>query len=241
MSAQCFNWKFNIFVGPYLTFHWDWSLQLPSILPLDVGPRATQLHPLLAGWVSRQGHIVLWCSEAKHCTCSPNNRTHYNLTGKRSQKMPCKGGRPCRSLPPKRDCLADQGSPRKLDKSYDFFIHSFIFWVKCMDQDAFHASHIGERMKMKTGKLREKALARFNIHLMEEELYLSWRLPEKKVLKFWRQRERNCTVLFSAPHPTLAPGTVAPASSIVKALLAASGPASHVVLQHFFLSHKWKE
>lgn len=61
--------------------------------------------------------------------------------------------------------------------------------IKCMDQDAFNTSLIAERMRMKTGKLREKASARFNIYLMEEEVHLSWTLPEKKVLKFWRQRK----------------------------------------------------
>lgn len=106
--------------------------------------------------------------------------------GNTSQKMTWKRERPCRSLLPNQDSLADPDSPRKLDKGYDFFSQKKKERIQCMDQDGFNSSLIAERMRTKTGKLREKASARFNIHLMEEEVHLSWRLLEKRVLKFWR-------------------------------------------------------
>lgn len=119
--------------------------------------------------------------------------------GNRYQKMTRKGERPCRPLPPNQDCLADQGSPRKLDKGYDFFPQKMKERIKCMHQDAFNTSLIAERMRTETGKLREKASARFIIHLVEEEVHLSWRLPEKRVLKFWRQR-KGIAVSFYSSH-----------------------------------------
>lgn len=250
LNAPTESWAYLwVKTSPYLTVHWGWSLWAPppsSQLTLAQYSKQYNTAPSTSGRESfRWGIVLSQCFGAKHCTCNPNNTVGYSLMGNRYQKMTCKGERPCRPLPPNQGCLADQGSPRKLDKGYDFFPQKMKERIKSMHQDAFNTSLIAERMRTETGKLREKASARFII-MWRKKSTLVGDCQKRGSSNFGgREKELQClsTLLtFVSEGPLLSSSSTTstkhsgPSTLYCQSTPAASGPASHVGFFHTFSS-----